>query len=175
VDLPEFKGKHRKFRNLVSSYLGKCSVQKNSSVMKFSTHLFRTYFFFSKSIKEYFRFRLAFMVSVPRFVAQCTSHVIFFFFVSFAVRWNPNIQLLALCSRSRSCYEYADFDNIPFFFFTSMCQLLIIFYVTLSTSIRFLIFSSLLSFSSLGFFFFFFVLYPRRKVLISIPKRFLSF
>ncbi len=29
VDLPEFKGKHRKFRNLVSSYLGKCSVQKN--------------------------------------------------------------------------------------------------------------------------------------------------
>jgi hypothetical protein len=120
-------------------------------------------FFFSKSIKEYFRFRLAFMVSVPRFVAQCTSHVIFFFFVSFAVRWNPNIQLLALCSRSRSCYEYADFDNIPFFFFTSMCQLLIIFYVTLSTSIRFLIFSSLLSFSSLGFFFFFFRIVSEAK------------
>lgn len=30
VDLPEFKGKHRKFRNLVSSYLGK---------LPFSTHI----------------------------------------------------------------------------------------------------------------------------------------
>lgn len=140
MDLPEFKGKHRKFRNLVSSYLGKCSVQKNSSVMKFSTHLFRTYFF-SKSIKKYFRFRLAFMVSVPRFVAQCTSHVIFFFFVSFAVRWNPNIQLKFL----HFVLDRVRVMNMPIsttfhFFFTSMCQLLIIFYVTLSTSIRFLIF-----------------------------------
>lgn len=52
VDLPEFKGKHRKFRNLVSSYLGKCSVQKNSSVMKFS---FSSSFphFFKNLIKKY--------------------------------------------------------------------------------------------------------------------------
>lgn len=155
MDLPEFKGKHRKFRNLVSSYLGKCSVQKNSSVMKFSTHLFRTYFF-SKSIKKYFRFRLAFMVSVPRFVAQCTSHVIFFFFfVSFAVRWNPNIQLKFL----HFVLDRVRVMNMPisttfhflFHFDVSVTDNFLRYVIDEHSFLDF--FSSLLSFSSLGFFF----------------------
>lgn len=41
VDLPEIKGNHRKFRTLVSSYIGKLKIKKNSTIQ----------FFFLKSIK----------------------------------------------------------------------------------------------------------------------------
>jgi hypothetical protein len=121
-------------------------------------------FFFSKSIKKYFRFRLAFMVSVPRFVAQCTSHVIFFLFRFVCRSMEPEHSTSCTLFSIAFVLWICRFRQHSIFFFTSICQLLIIFYVTLSTSIRFLIFSSLLSFSSLGFFFFFFfVLYPGAK------------
>ncbi len=38
VDLPEFKGKHRKFRNLVSSYIGKCLVSNDLAFISFNAH-----------------------------------------------------------------------------------------------------------------------------------------
>lgn len=38
LDLPEFKGKHRKFRNLVSSYIGKCLVSTDLTYVSINAH-----------------------------------------------------------------------------------------------------------------------------------------
>ncbi len=62
MDLPEFKGKHRKFRNLVSSYIGKFYVEHMSApfflMIKLSSYAFaeivfidlHTGYFFSSEI-----------------------------------------------------------------------------------------------------------------------------
>ena len=120
VDLPEFKGKHRKFRNLVSSYLGKCSFQKNSSVMKFSFSSSFPHFFKNLIKKIYieFRFHLAFMFSVPKSTVHFACYLfIYFYGTQTASIWNS----CTLFSNAFVSWTYRFQQH--FILYTSMCQL----------------------------------------------------
>ena len=81
VDLPEFKGKHRKFRNLVSSYLGKCSVQKNFK--RYQSYYSRLVAFSFTSLSIFFRsFSLDAHVQCFRVSSQAQTACLFLFYLT---------------------------------------------------------------------------------------------
>ena len=105
VDLPEFKGKHRKFRNLVSSYLGKCSVQKNFK--RYQSYYSRLVAFSFTSLSIFFvHFLLTLTFSVSGFLAKPKQHVFFYF-----IWQNPEMGLEAciLFSQSSSCRNVIEY------------------------------------------------------------------